>query len=111
MQSEKGQCGICANCVPQFGGGSGFTNCADAHAAETASDKMQFTKAELTRIIESADEVITALAGTNDDIHPNNSTKMCAAWDYLNDVAAPPSVVKRLAEMALAVIEDGSNAE
>ncbi|HFQ2059776.1 TPA: hypothetical protein ACHP0M_000869 [Citrobacter freundii] len=35
---------------------------------------------KLTRIIESADEVITALACTNDDIHPDNSTKMCAAW-------------------------------
>lgn len=66
---------------------------------------MTFTKAELTRIIESADEVITALAGTNDDIHPDNSTKMCAAWDHLNDVTAPPSVVKRLAEMALAGME------
>lgn len=63
---------------------------------------MQFTKEKLTRIIESADEVITALAGTNDDIHPDNSTKMCAAWDDLNDHYAPPSVVKRLAELALA---------
>ncbi|MDV7001818.1 hypothetical protein [Enterobacter asburiae] len=66
---------------------------------------MQFTKAELTRIIESADEVITALAGTNDDIHPDNSTKMCAAWDDLNDRNAPPSVVKRLEELALAGME------
>lgn len=66
---------------------------------------MTFTKEQLTRIIESADEVITALAGTNDDIHPDNSTKMCAAWDHLNDVAAPPSVVKRLAELALAGME------
>lgn len=47
MHSEKGQCGICVNCVPQVGGGSGFTNCADAHAAETAGDKMQFTKEQL----------------------------------------------------------------
>lgn len=66
---------------------------------------MTFTKEQLTRIIESADEVITALAGTNDDIHPDNSTKMCAAWDDLNDRNAPPSVVKRLAEMALAGME------
>lgn len=66
---------------------------------------MTFTKEQLTRIIESADEVITALAGTNDDIHPDNSTKMCEAWNYLNDVAAPPSVVKRLAEMALVGME------
>lgn len=66
---------------------------------------MTFTREQLTRIIESADEVITALAGTNDDIHPDNSTKMCAAWDDLNDRNAPPSVVKRLAELALAGME------
>ncbi|WP_343439681.1 hypothetical protein [Enterobacter hormaechei] len=30
----KGQCGICAQCVPQIDGGSGFSNCAEAHAAE-----------------------------------------------------------------------------
>ncbi|WP_423779539.1 hypothetical protein [Escherichia coli] len=65
----------------------------------------EFTKEQLTRIIESADEVITALAGTNDDIHPDNSTKMCAAWDDLNDRNAPPSVVKKLAELALAGME------
>ncbi|EKW0741603.1 hypothetical protein N0P44_001591 [Citrobacter freundii] len=41
------QCGICAGCVPQVDGGSGFTNCADAHAAETAGDKMQYTKEQL----------------------------------------------------------------
>ena len=28
------QCGICAKCVPQINGGSGFSNCAEAHAAE-----------------------------------------------------------------------------
>lgn len=66
---------------------------------------MTFTKEQLTRIIESADEVITALAGTNDDIHPDNSTKMCVAWDDLNDRNAPPSVVKKLAELALAGME------
>jgi hypothetical protein len=27
-------CGICANCVPQIDGGSGFKTCAEAHAAE-----------------------------------------------------------------------------
>ncbi|MGK4483149.1 hypothetical protein ACKU2Z_12875 [Citrobacter freundii] len=36
----KEQCGICAECVPQVDGGSGFTNCADAHAADTAGDKL-----------------------------------------------------------------------
>nr|DAU95745.1 MAG TPA: hypothetical protein [Caudoviricetes sp.] len=63
---------------------------------------MEYTEGQLTHIIESANEVITALAGTNEDIHPDDSAKMCAAWDHLNDVAAPPAVVKRLAEMALA---------
>lgn len=31
---DAGQCGICAKCVPQINGGSGFSNCAEAHAAE-----------------------------------------------------------------------------
>ncbi|MDK9583289.1 hypothetical protein, partial [Lelliottia wanjuensis] len=33
------QCGICADCTPQINGGSGFNNCAEAHAAQTAGDK------------------------------------------------------------------------
>lgn len=65
---------------------------------------MTFTKEQLTKIIESADQVITALAGTNDDIHQEDSKKMCDAWDHLNDVAAPPEVVKRLAEIVLAAL-------
>lgn len=52
------QCGICAECVPQVNGGSGFTNCADAHAAETAGDKMQLTNKQL---IEHAEAQITYL--------------------------------------------------
>lgn len=31
---DAGQCGICAKCAPQINGGSGFSNCAEAHAAE-----------------------------------------------------------------------------
>lgn len=65
---------------------------------------MTFTKEQLTRIIESADEVITALAGTNEDCH-RESDGMIRLWDYLNDVAAPPAIVKKLAEMALAGME------
>lgn len=42
------QCGICVDCVPQVDGGSGFTNCDDAHAAETAGGKLQLTTSELT---------------------------------------------------------------
>lgn len=65
---------------------------------------MEFTIEQLSKIIESADEVITALDGTNEDIHPEDSKKMCEAWDHLNDRAAPPQVVKRLAEIALATL-------
>lgn len=58
MSNDKGYCGICANCVPQIDGGSGFQNCAEAHAAQLAEDKavvndqMQpLTDSELTRLI------------------------------------------------------------
>lgn len=37
------QCGICAQCVPQVGGGSGFDNCQQAHAASTQCDNCQVT--------------------------------------------------------------------
>lgn len=66
---------------------------------------MQFTKEQLTEVIESADDVIKALAGTHDDIHPH-SDAMCRAWDWLNDNSAPPEVVKRLAEIALKELTD-----
>lgn len=59
------------------------------------------TKEQLLNIIAAADEVLTALDGTNEDLHRDDSAKMCAAWDNLNDKAAPPDVVKRLAETAL----------
>lgn len=49
-KSTREECGICAECVPQINGGSGFTNCADAHAAETAGDKMPFTKEQLIEL-------------------------------------------------------------
>ncbi|EPU2858169.1 hypothetical protein ACVVCI_002515 [Escherichia coli] len=65
---------------------------------------MTFTKEQLTRIIESADDVITALAGTNEDCH-RESDDMIRLWDHLNDVAAPPAIVKKLAELALAGME------
>lgn len=32
--ATKGQCGICADCVPQINGGSGFSHCAEALAAQ-----------------------------------------------------------------------------
>lgn len=65
----------------------------------------EFTKEQAQKIIDAADEVITALAGTNEDVHPDNSTKMCAAWDELNDHYAPPEVVRELARIALASLE------
>lgn len=39
MTNNKGYCGICADCVPQIDGGSGFNNCEEAHAAQLAEDK------------------------------------------------------------------------
>ncbi|MFD2020991.1 DUF551 domain-containing protein [Pseudocitrobacter faecalis] len=62
------------------------------------------TKEQLQRIIESADDVISAQAGTNEDVHPE-SDDMIRLWDYLNDVVAPPEVVKQLAEYALAAMD------
>ncbi|EHK4301195.1 hypothetical protein MXG19_004365, partial [Salmonella enterica] len=52
------------------------------------------TKEQAQKIIDAADEVITALAGTNDDVHPDNSTKMTQLYDDLNDHYAPPEVVR-----------------
>ncbi|MDM3295862.1 hypothetical protein [Citrobacter sp. Cc139] len=60
------------------------------------------TREQAQKIIDAADEVITALAGTNDDVHPDNSRKMCDLWDDLNDRYAPPEVVRELARIALA---------
>lgn len=62
---------------------------------------MEFTREQLTEIIESAEVVITALAGTNEDLQLSNSKGMVEAWDHLNDVAAPPKVVSELARIAL----------
>ncbi|WP_241236516.1 hypothetical protein [Enterobacter roggenkampii] len=66
---------------------------------------MQITKEQARKIIEAADEVITALAGTNEDVHPHNSTKMVRLYDDLNDHYAPPEVVRELARIALASLE------
>lgn len=62
------------------------------------------TREQVQKIIDAADEVITALAGTNDDFHPDNSTKMVQLYDDLNDRYAPPEVVRELAHIALAVL-------
>lgn len=56
------------------------------------------------KIIEAADEFITALAGANEDVHPE-SDNMLRLWDDLNDRYAPPEVVRELARIALASLE------
>ncbi|EJK6151453.1 hypothetical protein ABDJ74_004575 [Salmonella enterica] len=63
------------------------------------------TREQAQKIIDAADEVITALAGTNDDVHPDNSTKMVRLYDDLNDHYAPPEVVRELARIALASLD------
>ncbi|HAF3394466.1 TPA: DUF551 domain-containing protein [Salmonella enterica] len=59
------------------------------------------TKEQAQEIIDAADEVITALAGTNEDVHPDNSQEMIRLYDDLNDHYAPPEVVRELARIAL----------
>ncbi|MDV0394416.1 hypothetical protein [Enterobacter roggenkampii] len=63
------------------------------------------TREQAQKIIDAADEVITALAGTNEDVHPDNSTKMVRLYDDLNDHYAPPEVVRELARIALESLE------
>ncbi|MEG6190726.1 hypothetical protein [Enterobacter kobei] len=65
---------------------------------------MQITKEQAQKIIDAADEVITALAGTNEDVHPE-SDSMLRLWDDLNDRHAPPEVVRELARIAMASLE------
>ncbi|HID8693652.1 TPA: DUF550 domain-containing protein [Salmonella enterica subsp. enterica serovar Give] len=60
------------------------------------------TKEQAQKIIDAADKVITALAGTNEDVHPDNSQEMIRLYDDLNDHYAPPVVVRELARIALA---------
>ena len=62
------------------------------------------TREQAQKIIEAADEVITALAGTNEDVHPE-SDNMLRLWDDLNDRYAPPEVVRELARIALPSLE------
>ncbi len=62
------------------------------------------TKEQALKIIEAADEVISALAGTNEDVHPV-SDNMLRLWDDLNDRYAPPEVVRELARIVLASLE------
>lgn len=65
------------------------------------------TREQAQKIIEAADEVISALAGTNEDVHPG-SDNMLRLWDDLNDRYAPPEVVRELARIALASLEQNA---
>lgn len=62
------------------------------------------TREQAQKIIEAADEVISALTGTNEDVHPG-SDNMLRLWDDLNDRHAPPEVVRELARIVLALLE------
>ncbi|EBU9545825.1 hypothetical protein DMZ89_11505 [Salmonella enterica subsp. enterica serovar Bareilly] len=62
------------------------------------------TREQAQKIIEAADEVISALSGTNEDVHPG-SDNMLRLWDDLNDRYAPPEVVRELARIVLASLE------
>lgn len=52
MTNNK-QCGICAACVPQINGGSGFNNCNEAHTAQLAEDRAMATNNKLTGELEA----------------------------------------------------------
>ncbi|WP_313824024.1 hypothetical protein [Leclercia sp.] len=58
----------------------------------------KITLSKLRDVSQSAKDVIDALAGENEDVNQNDTGKMVQLYDYLNDVAAPPSVVKAMAD-------------
>ena len=60
------------------------------------------SKADLNGILAAADAVISAIAGENEDVHPDNTSKMIGLWDDLNDRHAPPEIVKALVSELLA---------
>lgn len=64
----------------------------------------KLTREQTLQIIDAADAVISALAGTNDEVHKDDTDKMIRLWDDLNDRYAPPEVVRELARMALAAM-------
>lgn len=65
----------------------------------------KLTREQTQRIIDAADAVISALAGTNDEVHKDDTYKMVRLWDDLNDRHAPPEVVRELARIALAAMD------
>ncbi len=53
---------------------------------------------KLQAISSCAAEVLSALSGDHEEIHKDNSTRMCSLWDALNDHHAPPEIVKAMAD-------------
>ncbi|WP_288875139.1 DUF551 domain-containing protein [uncultured Kosakonia sp.] len=62
----------------------------------------QLSREILQKVVDAADAVISALAGENEEVHKDDSTKMCCLWDELNDKYAPPEIVRSMARMLLA---------
>ena len=62
----------------------------------------QLSREVLQKVVDAADAVISALKGENEDVHKDDSTKMCRLWDELNDKYAPPEIVRGIARMLLA---------
>lgn len=62
----------------------------------------QLSREVLQKVVDAANAVISALAGENEDVHKDDSTKMCHLWDELNDKYAPPEIVRGMARMLLA---------
>ncbi|EDW8957292.1 hypothetical protein AVF70_000701 [Salmonella enterica subsp. enterica] len=56
----------------------------------------KLTDERLMQIADAAEAVLSALAGTNDDVHPE-SDDMIRLWDELNDDWATPEVVRDMA--------------
>ncbi|WFX45901.1 hypothetical protein NFK05_19040 [Klebsiella michiganensis] len=71
----------------------------------------KLTREQTQQIIDAADAVITALAGTNDEVHRDDTDKMVRLWDDLNDRYAPPEIVRELARIALAAMDSEPVAE
>lgn len=77
----------------------------DEERAEGVSMTSKLTREQTQQIIDAADAVITALAGTNDEVHKDDTDKMVRLWDDLNDRYAPPEVVRDLAVFRLAAMD------
>lgn len=69
-------------------------------------NQSSIAKEKLMQVIDAADDVISALAGLNEDVHPSDSGRMVELYDRLNDKVATPEVVRELARMALSSLSE-----